>query len=52
MSRPVGCLLWLLALIVVLILLSALFGGFQKGARVSGAPYSRSDMNVLYRLGA
>ncbi len=51
-SRPVGCLLWVLALIVVLILLSALFGGFQKGTRVSGAPYSRSDMNVLSGLGA
>jgi len=31
--------LWLLALIVVLLLLAALFGGFQKGTRVSGASY-------------
>jgi hypothetical protein len=29
--------LWLLALIVVLLLIAALFGGFQKGTRVSGA---------------
>ena len=29
--------LWLLALIVVLLLIAALFGGFQKGTRVNGA---------------
>jgi hypothetical protein len=28
---------WLIALIVLLLLLSALFGGFQKGTRVSGS---------------
>jgi hypothetical protein len=31
-SRLAGCLLWLLALII----LSLLFGGFQKGTRASG----------------
>jgi hypothetical protein len=36
-SRPVGCLIWLIALIVLLIVLSALFGGFQKGTKVNGA---------------
>jgi len=36
-SRPVGCLIWLMALIVLLILLSALFGGFQKGTKAGGA---------------
>ncbi len=36
-SRPVGCLAWLIALIVLLLLLSALFGGFQKGAKVGGS---------------
>jgi hypothetical protein len=35
-SRPVGCLLWLIALIVLLIVLASLFGGFQKGTKVSG----------------
>ena len=33
-SRPVGCLFWVLALLVLLLLLSLLFGGFQKGQKV------------------
>jgi hypothetical protein len=33
-----GCLLWILGLIVVLIAASLLFGGFQKGTKVGGAP--------------
>jgi len=36
-SRRFGCLLWLLALIVLLILIASLFGGFQKGTKVTGA---------------
>ena len=35
--RLVGCLIWLVALIVILIVLSLLFGGFTKGTKVSGA---------------
>lgn len=35
-SRAVGCLLWILILIVVLIVLSLLFGGFQKGTKALG----------------
>jgi hypothetical protein len=35
-SRLAGCLLWLLALIVALVILSLLFGGFQKGTRAGG----------------
>jgi hypothetical protein len=30
-------LLWLIALIVLLIVLASLFGGFQKGTKVGGA---------------
>lgn len=37
-SRAVGCLLWILILIVVLIVLSLLFGGFQKGTKALGVP--------------
>jgi ABC-type Fe3+ transport system permease subunit len=33
-SRPVGCLFWVLAVLVLLLLLSLLFGGFQKGQKV------------------
>jgi cell division septation protein DedD len=36
-SRLIGCLLWLIALVVILIVLSLLFGGFTKGTKVSGA---------------
>jgi hypothetical protein len=34
--RLAGCLLWLLALVIVLVILSLLFGGFQKGTKVNG----------------
>jgi hypothetical protein len=36
-SRAIGCLLWLVVLILVLIVLSIVFGSFQKGTRVNGA---------------
>lgn len=36
-SRRVGCLLWILALIVLLVVASMIFGSFQKGTRVNGA---------------
>jgi hypothetical protein len=39
-SRLAGCLLWILALIVLLIILSLLFGGFHKGTRVGDGPPS------------
>ena len=31
---PVGCVVWILALLVILLLLSLIFGGFQKGSKV------------------
>ena len=36
-SRLRGCLLWLLAVAIVLIVISLLFGGFRKGSKVGGA---------------
>jgi hypothetical protein len=36
--RLTGCLLWVLGLIVLLFVLSLLFGGFQMGTKVGGAP--------------
>ena len=36
-TRLGGCLLWILGLIIVLVVLSLLFGGFQKGTKVNGA---------------
>ncbi|HUB39795.1 MAG TPA: hypothetical protein VMA72_13160 [Streptosporangiaceae bacterium] len=39
-SRPVGCLLWLVVLLVILILAAVLFGGFQKGTKATGSPQS------------
>ena len=37
-TRLVGCLLWILALVVVLIILSLLFGGFHKGTKAGMSP--------------
>jgi hypothetical protein len=34
--RLAGCLLWIVALIIVLVVISVLFGGFQKGTKVGG----------------
>jgi hypothetical protein len=35
-SRAGGCLMWILILVVVLVVLALMFGGFQKGAKVNG----------------
>ena len=35
--RLIGCLIWLIALVVIIIVLSLLFGGFRKGTKVSSA---------------
>ncbi len=40
-GRPVGCLLWLLILVGILVIVSLFFGSFQKGTRASGSPSSR-----------
>ena len=32
-AAATGCLLWIVALIIVLVVMSLLFGGFQKGTR-------------------
>jgi len=37
-SRPVGCLLWLVVLLAILIAAALLFGGFQTGTKVNGSP--------------
>jgi len=36
--RAVGCLLWLLTLLLMLFVLAWLFGGFRPGSRVGGGP--------------
>ena len=38
MSGPLGCLVWLLVLIALLIVAALWFGGFQKGTKVSAQP--------------
>ena len=35
-SRAAGCLLWVLLLIAILVVISLMFGGFQKGSKYSG----------------
>jgi hypothetical protein len=37
-SRAGGCLMWILIIVVVLIILSIMFGGFQKGTKATGLP--------------
>ena len=42
-TRLAGCLLWILALVVLLIILSVLFGGFRKGTKAGmGEPRPRA----------
>jgi hypothetical protein len=36
-TRLTGCLFWILALVLVLLVLSLLFGGFRKGTKTGGA---------------
>jgi hypothetical protein len=42
----VGCLLWVALLIVLLIVLSLLFGGFQKGTKANGLSPVRAPVAV------
>jgi len=37
-SRLAGALLWILALLILLIILSLLFGGFRKGTKAGMGP--------------
>jgi hypothetical protein len=46
MSRPAGCLALIVVLLVLLIALSIMFGGFQRGSKASGSQ-SSSVMKVL-----
>ena len=51
-SRLAGCLLWILALVSLLIILSLLFGGFRKGTKANGAapPLSQLTLPVAASL--
>jgi hypothetical protein len=41
-SRPVGCMIWAIAIFIVLLVLSILFGGFHQGTRASGPAHGTS----------
>jgi hypothetical protein len=45
-SRAAGCLLWVALLIMLLIVLSLLFGGFQKGTKANGLGPVRAPVAV------
>jgi hypothetical protein len=49
MGRLSGCLLWILALLVILLVLSILFGGFQKGTKVGGDGLVRPQASTSVR---
>ena len=51
-SRAGGCLLWVVLLIVALIVLSVLFGGFQKGTKENGLGPVRPAAVSWYLPGA
>jgi hypothetical protein len=40
--RPVGCMIWVIAIIIVLLVLSILFGGFHQGTKASGPAHATS----------
>ena len=46
-SRARGCLLWIVLLIAILIVLSLLFGGFQKGTK-AGSLASLTPLCTLH----
>jgi hypothetical protein len=51
--RATGCLLWVVGLIVVLIILSLLFGGFRMGTKAGGAGVlSRSNYGAVVAGGS
>ena len=47
-SRPVGCLLWVLLILVVLIVIAVAFGGFQKGTQYKGLGRGEAVASQLY----
>jgi hypothetical protein len=47
-SRAGGCLLWVVLLIVILIVLSVMFGGFQKGTKSNGLAPSAGACGPRY----
>jgi hypothetical protein len=52
-SRAGGCLLWIVLLIAILIVLSVMFGGFQKGTKESGLGWAgTASAASLYRPAA
>jgi hypothetical protein len=51
-SRAAGCLLWIVVLVALLIVLSVLFGGFQKGTKESGLGPVRGTAAVALPMGA
>ena len=49
-SRAFGCLLWLIALIVILIIAALLFGGFQKGTKAVGTGTGTTGTSAQSRV--
>jgi hypothetical protein len=49
MGRLSGCLIWVLALLVILLVLSILFSGFQRGTKVGGDGPARPQATSIVR---
>jgi hypothetical protein len=50
-SRPVGCMIWVIAIFVVLLVLSILFGGFHQGTRSSGPAGGGTSVSLALAAG-
>jgi len=50
-SGPVGCLLWLVLLLVILVVAAVLFGGFQTGTKASGSSQSPAPVATVPAAG-
>jgi hypothetical protein len=46
-SRSIRFLIWVLALLVIVLLMSLLFGGFQKGTKVGSGPGRTTESSLM-----
>jgi hypothetical protein len=50
-SRPVGCMIWVIAIFIVLLVLSILFGGFHQGTKASGPAGGGTSVSLALAAG-
>ena len=50
-SRPVGCMIWLIVIVLVLLALSLAFGGFHQGSKASGPAGGGTSVSLALAAG-